>query len=48
MNFKAPLKIPLVNSFVNLIPAKFEIPRLERSAPIGSGVERAPPFETLC
>ena len=34
------LKIALVNSFVKLVPAKFEISRLELSAPIGRGLVR--------
>ena len=42
MNFKGILNIPLVNSFVNLIPAKFEITRPERATPIGRGLVRAP------
>ena len=34
MNFKGALKIPALNSFVKLIPAKFQIMRLERATPI--------------
>ena len=32
MNFKGARKITLVNSFVKLIPSKFEISRLELAA----------------
>ena len=47
MNFKAPLKIPLINFFVKFIPAEFEISRLQRATPIGRGFVWAP-SEHLC
>ena len=40
MHFKGPLKIPLLNSFVKLIPVKFDISSLEGGAPIGRGLVR--------
>ena len=40
MKFKGPLKIPLGNSFVKLIPSKFGISRLKRAAPIERGLVR--------
>ena len=50
MNCKGPLEIPLINSSVDLVQAKFEITRLDCATPIGRGLERGPPppFETLC
>ena len=49
MNFKGSRKIPLVNPFVKLIPAKFEISRVGWATPIGRGLVMVPrPFETLC
>ena len=46
MHFKGPLKIPLVNSFVKLIPAQFLISRLERAIPKGRGLVGPPPHVT--
>ena len=48
MNFKGPLKIPLVNAIVKLIPAKFLISRLERASPLGRGLAMGAPFQTHC
>ena len=42
MHFNGPPRIPLVNSFVKLIPAKFEISRSGWADPIGRGLEGAP------
>ena len=48
MTFKGAVGIPLINSFFKLIPAKFEISRLEWATPIGRGLVMDPtPFETL-
>ena len=44
MNFKAPLKIPVINFFVKFIPAEFGISRLQRAAPIGRGLVRGSPI----
>ena len=42
MAFKGPIKIPLISAFVNLVPAKLGISRLEWAAPIGRGLVRGP------
>ena len=49
MNFKGPLKTPLINSFVKLMPVEFGISRLEWDTPLGGClVWGHPSFETLC
>ena len=48
MVFKAPLKIPLINAFVKLIPAKFKISRLEWADPIGRDLVRGAAPSNKC
>ena len=48
MNFKGPRKIPLMNSFVKILPAIFGISRDEWANPIGNGLVRGAHFETIC
>ena len=43
IDFKGPLEMALVNALVKLIPAKFEISRLERADPIGNGLVMGAP-----